>query len=89
MTDVMRVALGQHSAATHDYLTFAKQLGVGSVQFNMIGKGIGIDQIPKADDLPEDKGYLDASYLKTVEAEGQRLRLGPGSDRECAAAVLC
>ena len=67
MTEVMRVALGQHSAATHDYLTFAKQLGVGSVQFNMIGKGIGIDQIPKSDDLPEDKGYLDASYLKRLK----------------------
>ena len=67
MTDVMRVALGQHSAATHDYLTFAKQLGVGSVQFNMIGKGIGIDQIPKSDDLPEDKGYFDTSFLKRLK----------------------
>ena len=58
MTEVMRVALGQHSAATDDYLTFAKQLGVGGVQFNMIGKNIGL--IPEDLDLPEDKGYWDA-----------------------------
>ena len=65
MTDVMRVALGQHSAATDDYLTFAKQLGVEGVQFNMIGKNIGL--IPEDLDLPEDKGYWDAAELKQLK----------------------
>ena len=65
MTQEMRVALGQHSAATREYLTFAKQLGVGGVQFNMIGKGI--DLIPEDIDLPEDKGYWDVEELKRLK----------------------
>ncbi len=65
MTLDMRVALGQHSAATDDYLTFARQLGVGGVQFNMIGKHIGL--IPEDLDLPEDKGYWDAAELKELK----------------------
>ncbi len=65
MRQEMRVALGQHSAATHEYLTFAKQLGVGGVQFNMIGKGI--DLIPAELDLPEDKGYWEVDDLKRLK----------------------
>jgi len=61
----MRVALGQHSAATDDYLTFAKQLGVGGVQFNMIGKGI--DLIPDASSLSGDKGYWQLAELKRLK----------------------
>ena len=61
----MRVALGQHPVATHEYLTFAKQLGVGGVQLNMIGKEI--DLIGEVTDLPADKGYLDASYLQRLK----------------------
>ena len=47
MTQQMRVAIGQFPSATDDYLTFAKQLGVKGVQFN-IQRG--------TQDLPEDKG---------------------------------
>ena len=65
MKEQMRVALGQHSAPTHDYLTFAKQLGVDGVQFNNIGKGI--DLIPEESDLPDDKGYWDAADLKRLK----------------------
>ena len=65
MANEMRVALGQHSAATHEYLTFAKQLGVGGVQFNMIGKGIDI--IPAEIDLSEDKGYWDVDELRRLK----------------------
>ena len=61
----MRVALGQHSAPTHDYLTFAKQLGVGGVQFNNIGKGI--DLIPEESDLPDYKGYWEVADLKRLK----------------------
>ncbi len=65
MTKEMRVALGQHASASHDYLTFARQLGVGGVQFNMIGKGI--DLIPTSDDLPDDKGYWELADLKRLK----------------------
>ena len=65
MTAKMRVALGQHSSPTHDYLTFARQLGVKGVQFNMIGKGI--DLIPDTVDLPSEKGYWDADDLKRLK----------------------
>ena len=65
MTEQMRVALGQHPVATHEYLTFAKQLGVGSVQLNMIGKEI--DLIGEVTDLPPDKCYLDTSYLQRLK----------------------
>jgi len=65
VTEVMRVALGQHPVATHEYLTFAKQLGVGGVQLNMIGKEI--DLIGDVYDLPTDKGYLDAGYLHRLK----------------------
>ena len=65
MTREMRVALGQHASATRDYLTFAKQLGVSGVQFNMIGKGI--DLIPHSDDLPGEKGYWELADLKRLK----------------------
>ena len=65
MTQEMRVALGQHSQASDDYLTFAKQLGVGGVQFNMIGKEIDI--IPHSDELPGDKGYWQLADLKRLK----------------------
>ena len=65
MTQEMRVALGQHSSPTHDYLTFAKQLGVGGVQFNIIGKGI--DLIPEESTLPDDKGYWEVDDLKRLK----------------------
>ena len=65
MAKEMRVALGQHASATHDYLTFAKQLGVGGVQFNMIGKGI--DLIPTSDDLPGENGYWELADLKRLK----------------------
>ena len=65
MTEQMRVALGQHSLPTDDYLTFAKQLGVSGVQFNMIGKGIEL--IPEAPGLPDDKGYWTLEDLKRLK----------------------
>ena len=65
MTQEMRVALGQHSSPTDDYLTFAKQLGVRGVQFNMIGKGI--DLIPDSSDLPGDNGYWELADLKRLK----------------------
>ena len=65
MTEQMRVALGQHSSATDEYLTFAKQLGVGGVQLNKIGKGI--DMIPEELDLPDDKGYWEANDLRGLK----------------------
>ena len=65
----MRVALGQHPVATHEYLTFAKQLGVGGVQLNMIGKEI--DLIGEVTDLPPDKGYPRCELFATAQAEGQ------------------
>ena len=57
MTQQMRVALGQYYSATDEYLTFAKQLGVKGVQFNMI---------PKTPDLPDDKGYWELNDLKRL-----------------------
>ncbi len=65
MSQEMRVALGQHASPSHDYLTFAKQLGVSGVQFNMIGKGI--DLIPHSDDLPGDLGYWRLEDLKRLK----------------------
>ncbi len=61
----MRVALGQHSAPADDYLTFAKQLGVSGVQFNMIGKEIDI--IPHSSELPGDQGYWQLADLKRLK----------------------
>ena len=61
----MRVALGQHASPTHDYLTFAKQLGVSGVQFNMIGAGI--DLIPTSDDLPHNLGYWPLADLQRLK----------------------
>lgn len=54
----MRVALGQYYSATDEYLTFAKQLGVKGVQFNMI---------PKTPDLPDEKGYWELDDLKRLK----------------------
>ena len=65
MTQEMRVALGQNSTPSHDYLTFAKQLGVGGVQFNMIRAGI--DFIPESDDLPHHLGYWPLADLKRLK----------------------
>ncbi len=58
MSQQMRVALGQYSSATDEYLTFAKQLGASGVQFNMI---------PKTPDLPDDKGYWELDDLKRLK----------------------
>ena len=58
MPQEMRVAIGQYYSATDDYLTFAQQLGVKGVQFN-IQRG--------TQDLPEDKGYWEASDLKRLK----------------------
>ena len=58
MTDAMRVALGQHHSATAEYLTFARQLGVGGVQLNMI--------FP-SQDLSSDKGYWDLAELQRLK----------------------
>lgn len=58
MPQQMRVALGQYYSATDEYLTFAKQLGVGGVQFNMI---------PKTPDLPDDKGFWELADLQRLK----------------------
>lgn len=58
MTDLMRVALGQYNSATDEYLTFAKQLGVGGVQLNMI---FG------SPDLPSDEGYWQVADLQRLK----------------------
>jgi len=58
MSQQMRVALGQYSRATDEYLTFAKQLGVTGVQFNMI---------PKTPDLPDEKGYWQRDDLQRLK----------------------
>ncbi|HLV34983.1 MAG TPA: mannonate dehydratase [Spirillospora sp.] len=57
MAQQMRVAIGQYHSATDDYLTFARQLGVGGVQFN----------IQRAtQDLPDDLGYWRLEDLKRL-----------------------
>lgn len=64
MTEQMRVALGQSSEVTHEYLTFAKQLGLGGVQFN-------------TPNLPAESGYWHTRDLKIlkdrVESYGLKL----------------
>jgi len=65
MAEGMRVALGQHAAPSHEYLTFAQQLGVSGVQFNMIGQAIDI--IPHSRALPGDKGYWQLADLKRLK----------------------
>jgi mannonate dehydratase len=57
MTQQMRAAIGQYHSATDDYLTFAKQLGVRGVQFN-IQRG--------TQDLPDDLGYWRLEDLKRL-----------------------
>lgn len=57
MTQAMRVAIGQYPSATEDYMTFAKQLGVNGIQFNIQGS---------TQDLPDDKGYWDVADLKRL-----------------------
>ncbi len=58
MTDKMRVALGQYNIATDEYLTFAKQLGVGGVQFNLHA---GSPDLPAAD------GYWHVADLRRLK----------------------
>ncbi len=65
MPEQMRVALGQHAEASADYLTFAKQLGVSGVQFNMIGSEI--DLIPDSNELPGADGYWKLADLKSLK----------------------
>ena len=65
MPQEIRVALGQHAEASHDYLTFARQLGVSGVQFNMIGGEIDI--IPESRELPGDLGYWRLADLKRLK----------------------
>lgn len=57
MTQQMRVALGQHHSATDEYLTFAKQLGVNGVQFNIMRP---------TQDLSDALGYWEATDLKRL-----------------------
>src|SRR5690606_35876370 len=58
MAPQMRAALGQFYAATDEYLTFAKQLGVKGVQFN----------IQRAtQDLRDDLGYWRLEDLKRLK----------------------
>ncbi|MCE2490324.1 MAG: mannonate dehydratase [Anaerolineae bacterium] len=54
----MRVAIGQYHSATDDYLTFARQLGVGGVQFNISGP---------TQDLPGTDGYWRVENLKRLK----------------------
>jgi mannonate dehydratase len=54
----MRVIIGQYHTATDDYLTFAKQLGVSGVQFNI--------QRPTAD-LSDALGYWTLDELKRLK----------------------
>lgn len=54
----MRVIIGQYHTATDDYLTFAKQLGVSGVQFN-IQRGTA--------DLPDTHGYWTTGDLKRLK----------------------
>ena len=58
MTQEMRVAIGQYHTATDDYLTFAQQLGVKGVQFN-IQRG--------TQDLPDNLGYWQLEDLKRLK----------------------
>jgi mannonate dehydratase len=58
MTQQMRVAIGQYHSATDDYLTFAQQLGVQGVQFN-IQRG--------TQDLSDDLGYWRLEDLKRLK----------------------
>ncbi len=58
MTQTMRVALGQYHSATDDYLTFAKQLGVAGVQFNVQGA---------THDLSVGRGYLELDEVKRLK----------------------
>ncbi len=58
MAQQMRAAIGQYYSATDDYLTFAKQLGVKGVQFN----------IQRAtQDLADDLGYWTLADLKRLK----------------------
>ena len=58
MTQEMRVAIGQYHSATDDYLTFAQQLGVSGVQFNISGP---------TQDLPGAEGYWRLDNLKRLK----------------------
>ena len=58
MTEKMRVALGQYNAATDEYLTFAVQLGVSGVQFNLHAG---------SPDLPAVDGYWDTADLRRLK----------------------
>ncbi len=58
MIQQMRVAIGQYHSATDDYLTFARQLGVSGVQFNISGP---------TQDLPGTDGYWRLDNLKRLK----------------------
>ncbi len=58
MGQQMRVAIGQYHSATDDYLTFARQLGVSGVQFNISGP---------TQDLPGAEGYWHLDNLKRLK----------------------
>ena len=58
MSRQMRVAIGQYHSATDDYLTFARQLGVSGVQFNIQGP---------TQDLPGSNGYWTLANLKRLK----------------------
>lgn len=58
MRQQMRVAIGQYHSATDDYLTYAQQLGVSGVQFNISGP---------TQDLPGADGYWTLANLKRLK----------------------
>lgn len=58
MSQEMRVAIGQYHSATDDYLTYARQLGVSGVQFNISGP---------TQDLPGRDGYWTLDNLKRLK----------------------
>ena len=54
----MRVAIGQYHTATDEYLTYAQQLGVSGVQFNISGP---------TQDLPGSDGYWAQANLRRLK----------------------
>ena len=58
MSQQMRVAIGQYHTATDEYLTYAQQLGVSGVQFNIQGP---------TQDLPGSDGYWTLANLRRLK----------------------
>ena len=58
MSQQMRVAIGQYHTATDEYLTYAQQLGVSGVQFNIQGP---------TRDLPGSDGYWTLANLRRLK----------------------